>query len=115
MITDHTGEPPSWPARPGHIPPRLWLAAVDHVRRHASTTAVFSDLWKDAHKRFLRRVADGARADVFYSLFEVYQLAGGTGSTYDPAAGTAIAGRGLRPETAALLSASSEPIGIERR
>jgi hypothetical protein len=115
MITDHTGEPPSWPARPGHIPPRLWLAAVDHVRQHAQSTPVFADLWRVVHRKHLYRVVDGSRSDVFYSLFTIYQLAGGPGSTYDSAPDVAIAGPPRAAETAARLSAFPGRLEPERR
>jgi hypothetical protein len=100
--------------RPRHIPAKNWQLAVAFVQEHAKSFPCYWPLWCETWKRFLRRVEDGARGDVFNRLFNEYEQAGGTGGPYGSAAG-AVAGPPRAAETAALLSASSEPIGVERR
>lgn len=111
---DPTEIPADPDRRPAHVPAKNWEAAVDHVRSHARQHPCYWPLWCETWKRFLRRVEDGARGDVFCRLFSEYEQAGGTGGPYGSAAG-AVAGPGLAPETAALAAAVPGRLEPERR
>jgi len=80
--------------RPREIPSAVWDRAVAMVRELASSADYFWPVWARVFRRHLSRVSGGADAAVFYSLFTVYQQAGGAGSTYEPipAAGVAVDG-----------------------
>jgi len=81
--------------RPQEIPLPVWNRATALVRTLASDPAMtyFWPVWTRVYRRFLRRVPNGARSDVFYALFDEYQRAGGKGSTYNawPIAGAGVA------------------------
>jgi hypothetical protein len=113
--TDPNDNPASWPARPGHIPPRIWLLAVNHVRQHALEFTYFWPCWTAVYRKYLKQISDGSRSDVFYALFTIYQLAGGGGAPYEPAAEAGVAGPVRAAETAALAAAVPGRLEPERR
>lgn len=76
--------------RPRHIPARNWRLAVKHVQAHAREFPHFWPCWCQSWKRFLRRISDGSRGDVFNKLFMIYLESGGTGSTFCRSAGTEV-------------------------
>lgn len=114
--TDHDTAADRTPDRPRHVPAKNWLQAVEHVQTHAKSFPCYWPLWCHVWRKHLRRIEDGARGDVFNRLFNEYEQAGGRGSAFEPAptAGPDVA-RGVRPETAAMVTASSEPVRVERR